>query len=129
MGKTEYFVGEEDGSQTLGDKVTTWAINHIGIWITTDWWRFVLDDSRADKEYGPLVVYYHELPSWVPLKIAQYLYDRFGFYEYRNPIRVLVNYLDRCRCRWTQHRCGVWWYNTGGYEPDMCCKGCGEDLG
>ncbi|CAB4176892.1 hypothetical protein UFOVP1672_57 [uncultured Caudovirales phage] len=23
----------------------------------------------------------------------------------------------------------VWWFNLGGYEPDMHCKRCGKDLG
>lgn len=31
-------------------------------------------------------------------------------------------------CRFVGHP-GVVFYNTSGYEPDMRCKRCGEDLG
>lgn len=31
-------------------------------------------------------------------------------------------------CRAAGHPEGVWWYNPGGCEPDMSCKGCGDDL-
>lgn len=32
-------------------------------------------------------------------------------------------------CRIRNHPAGVVWYNPGGFEPDMICKNCGEDLG
>lgn len=32
-------------------------------------------------------------------------------------------------CRMRGHPYGVVWYNPGGFEPDMTCKNCGEDLG
>jgi hypothetical protein len=32
-------------------------------------------------------------------------------------------------CRMRGHRCGVVWYNMSGYEPDMHCRNCGDDLG
>lgn len=32
-------------------------------------------------------------------------------------------------CRTNGHRCGVWWYNLTGLEPDMRCKNCNDDLG
>lgn len=32
-------------------------------------------------------------------------------------------------CRVSQHKCGVWWYNSHGLEPDMRCQNCNEDLG
>ncbi len=60
-------------------------------WFTLAWWKYILDDSRADKDYS--------------------------------------SYLGRFYCRVSQHDCGVWFYNVGGTEPDMRCKGCGEDLG
>lgn len=60
-------------------------------WLTRTWWRYLLDDSRADKDYG----------TW----------------------------LSRAWCRLEHHRCGVWFCNVGGTEPDYRCKGCGEDLG
>ena len=31
-------------------------------------------------------------------------------------------------CRWQGHKCGVIWYNSGGLEPDMHCRNCGDDL-
>ena len=31
-------------------------------------------------------------------------------------------------CRKNGHKCGVWWVNTCGLEPDMRCKNCGDDL-
>ena len=32
-------------------------------------------------------------------------------------------------CRMRGHRSGVVWFNPGGLEPDMHCRGCGDDLG
>ena len=32
-------------------------------------------------------------------------------------------------CRVKEHPNGVMWYNTGGLEPNMRCRDCGEDLG
>lgn len=32
-------------------------------------------------------------------------------------------------CRFKGHPAGVWFYNPTGLEPDMTCKGCGDDLG
>jgi hypothetical protein len=32
-------------------------------------------------------------------------------------------------CRMRCHPAGVFWFNTGGLEPDMRCQGCGDDLG
>ena len=60
-------------------------------WLTLMWWRYILDDSHADKQYG--------------------------------------NYVTRLFCRVNGHPCGVYFYNVGGSEPDMHCRGCGEDLG
>jgi len=33
------------------------------------------------------------------------------------------------KCRGSGHKCGVVWYNPYGLEPNMTCKGCGDDLG
>mgnify|MGYP001062513248 CR=1 FL=1 len=33
------------------------------------------------------------------------------------------------KCRISGHKCGVYWYTSTGFEPDMTCKGCGDDLG
>jgi hypothetical protein len=32
-------------------------------------------------------------------------------------------------CRIRGHPYGVVFYNPNGYEPDMTCRNCGEDLG
>ena len=32
-------------------------------------------------------------------------------------------------CRIRGHRAGVWWENTSGYEPNMHCKNCEDNLG
>lgn len=37
--------------------------------------------------------------------------------------------LRMCWCRIRGHPRGVVWYNPTGFEPDMTCKDCGEDLG
>lgn len=33
------------------------------------------------------------------------------------------------RCRAKGHPAGVVWHNIGALEPDMHCRGCGDDLG
>lgn len=75
-------------------------------------WRikYALDDSRADKDYGPQF-----WPSWML---------RYAYWTYR-----IAGLFTRAVCRWRGHPAGVWWFNVGGLEPDMHCKGCGEDLG
>lgn len=32
-------------------------------------------------------------------------------------------------CRMKGHPAGVYWFNPSGFEPDMHCKNCGDDLG
>jgi len=32
-------------------------------------------------------------------------------------------------CRANGHKCGVIYFNPGGYEPNMHCKNCDDDLG
>jgi hypothetical protein len=39
------------------------------------------------------------------------------------------NWFEVILCRIRNHPSGVWWYNLHGLEPDMRCKGCGDDLG
>lgn len=40
-----------------------------------------------------------------------------------------TNRLRAFWCRMRGHRPGVYWYNTSGLEPDMHCRGCGDNLG
>lgn len=81
-----------------------------------EWWAYVLDDSRADKDYGPI-------GEWFPLR------NPWSGDWITNPFARPVNWLARVICRWRGHPAGVYFYNVGGTEPDMHCKGCGEDLG
>ncbi len=41
----------------------------------------------------------------------------------------LINYINVIACRMRNHPEGVYWYNPTGFEPDMHCKGCFDDLG
>lgn len=80
-----------------------------------EWWAYVLDDSRAHKDYGPCLPYFLVVVPWS---------DDYP----RNYLAVFVNWLSRCLCRAQGHPAGVFFY-SGGLEPDMHCMGCGEDLG
>lgn len=80
-----------------------------------EFWRYVLDDSNADKDYGPFNEWW-----WRD--------NPFNGEVLRNHLAGFGNYLARCLCRWRGHPAGVVW-NSHGLEPDMTCKGCGEDLG
>lgn len=80
--------------------------------LTFGWWEYVLNDSRADKEYGAW-----DLHPWT-----------WCDHYVPNPFAFVANYLERVRCRWRGHRCGTIWY-SGGYEPDTRCRTCGEDIG
>lgn len=40
-----------------------------------------------------------------------------------------VNWFTVVCCRIKGHPNGVVWYNFNGLEPDMTCKGCGDNLG
>ena len=73
--------------------------------------RYALDDAYADKDYGN---------EWLPCVILNRLPTR---------LQRLLGYPSRAWCRWRGHPAGVWWTNFCGLEPDMRCKGCGEDLG
>jgi len=52
---------------------------------------------------------------WLTLAWWQYLFE--GRWTWR-----------KVWCRATGHR-GVWFYNVGGLEPDMSCRGCDDNLG
>lgn len=93
---------------------------HLG-WLTRDYWRYVLDDSRADHEYGP----FNDVPNWGWWRRMQ---DWKGDYV-RNPLAIAGNWIARAWCRANGHPAGVFFYNIGGDEPDMHCQGCGEDIG
>jgi len=116
MDKNNHFINVEMGEETRLDKLQSWLINNLGMWITLDWWRYVLDDSRCfDKWRGNDELFNGRLYWW--------LSDRWPW------LNKTCAYLFRCQCRARNHPYGVGWYNVGGYEPDMTCQGCGEDLG
>lgn len=48
---------------------------------------------------------------------------RYGWREY-----TLRENLSTIYCRMRGHPCGPVYYNSTGYEPDMSCKNCGDEL-
>jgi hypothetical protein len=40
-----------------------------------------------------------------------------------------TNWFNRTLCRMHGHPEGPWYYNANGFEPDMTCKNCGDELG
>ena len=66
-----------------------------------------------------------------------YWYERVGWLLHRDAWEYLlerrgdpsVPWWRVICCRWRGHPAGVIWYNSGGLEPDMTCKECGDDLG
>lgn len=73
-------------------------------WIYPGWYVYLFDDSHADKVYGP-------------------------YCHWKSPFHRFGNWVSRIGCRARGHSAGVYYCNPGGLEPDMRCKGCGEDLG
>jgi len=58
--------------------------------------------------------------------VMRFLTGGKGYYKYLFEIPFTIRALF---CRMDGHKCGVVWYNPNGYEPDMTCKNCGDDLG
>jgi hypothetical protein len=54
-----------------------------------------------------------------------YKYLKYLF-ENKSPCH---NWFEVIWCRLKGHPKGVIWYNVGRIEPDMTCRGCGDDLG
>lgn len=50
----------------------------------------------------------------------KYLFEKKSLYH---------NWFEVLYCRFRGHPRGVIWYRVNGMEPDMTCKGCGDDLG
>ena len=62
--------------------------------------------------------------NWVNLGWYKYLFsDLKSRYNDERFWKLRMIY---CRIR---GHAGVVWYNANGFEPDMTCKNCGEDLG
>lgn len=91
--------------------------DHLPMYFFPSWWRYVLDDSRCDPDYGPTTCYFERL------------YNPLTGDSLINPIGYARNWIARFWCRWRGHPCGMIWQNTGSLEPNTHCKDCGEDIG
>lgn len=69
-------------------------------WFYIDWWKYILEKPHRDQ---------------------------YDFHKYK--IGFLVERFKIIKCRMRGHKCGVIWHNLYGYEPDMHCKNCGDNLG
>ena len=105
------YLGEEDGSLSCQDGRMK-SIDNIGANWKIHWWNwremwerisYALDDSAGSDWPGRL---------WNPNWLAR-----------------LFDWCTRAKCRFLWHPWSVVWYNPGGYEPNMRCSNCGEDLG
>ena len=65
------------------------------------------------------------LSVWFVKDWWKYLVKDVEFYNYDNELF----FFQHMWCRATGHPCGVWFYNSGGYEPDMHCQYCNDDTG
>lgn len=63
-------------------------------------------------------------PDWWRYLFAPVTRGWLGYRWYHRPL----GYLNAIWCRYRDHPAGVFWFNAGGYEPDMTCRGCGDDL-
>ncbi len=66
------------------------------------------------------------------LKLPLRFWFHISFWKYlleKGPTRHYCSRWHRFWCRAAGHPEGPWYYNMGGYEPDMTCKGCGDELG
>jgi hypothetical protein len=64
--------------------------------------------------------------KWLSLQWYLYLID---FSDRQFASWNLKEKLECFMCRIKGHPKGVVFYNMSGFEPDMSCKTCGEDLG
>ena len=62
---------------------------------------------------------------WIPRLNIDWLHVEF----WRDYIFAKPRTLRKIWCRLCNHPTGVVWYNSGGFEPDMRCQNCGDDLG
>ncbi len=62
--------------------------------------------------------------KWLDICWYRYLFENFGGFGNL----TCSDTWTRVFCRARGH-CGPVWHNTAGLEPDMHCKGCGENLG
>ncbi len=87
-------------------------------WLTIAWWKYLL--RSPDRRYWKII--WREL--WI---------DRVHYYY---AVKERISDYKTCFiCRMRGHSdktgkaYGVVFYNPNGYEPDMTCLNCGDDLG
>lgn len=112
------------------ENIQSWYVENILVRLD-ELIRKEKDDYKIPKWYK--VICYITYPPFLDIGLLRYLFSKPVYddcYGYR------WHWLDRQRtrldtiiCRWRGHPCGVVWYNLGGYEPNMTCKNCGDDLG
>jgi hypothetical protein len=61
-------------------------------------------------------IYYWFTKSWWQYLLA------------KSPDPTYTNWFNRIWCRMHGHPAGPWYYNANGFEPDMQCKNCGDEL-
>jgi hypothetical protein len=64
-------------------------------------------------------------PGWVLSAITPSYYTEYLFASFGK--RTVKDKLMTVYCRLRGHPYGVVWF-TNDYEPDMTCKGCGDDI-
>lgn len=63
-------------------------------------------------------------------KIIRWFDKWWWIYLFKKPSSYSdAGWLRAIWCRLRNHPAGVWYYNPGGWEPNMRCKNCGDDLG
>ncbi len=81
-----------------------------------------MKDRLLDAYYS-VAKWWH--PDWWRYLLAPAERNWLGWRWYHRPL----GFLNAIGCRYRQHPAGVYWFNSGGDEPDMTCRGCGDDLG
>ena len=90
--------------------------------------RYMLQATLHDIQPTRIMKHAKELPPslvWITKDWWKYVVEHVEFYNNDNELF----FFQHMWCRATGHPCGVWFYNMGGYEPDIHCQYCGDDLG
>lgn len=95
-----------------------WVLRYWPSWLLPSWWTFLLDN----REGIPWI------NLWSPITDLYEMAYWFRTRRYRSPFLFEETMPERILCRARGHA-GVGWFNPNGYEPDMTCTRCGEDLG
>jgi len=71
--------------------------------------------------------YWRNIQHWHHYEWWKYLFSGL-WYRWRHDYWRLRDLPGVIICRIKNHPCGPIWYNPGGYEPDMTCKNCGDEI-